>query len=326
LSGAETRWLTNDTAIIDLHFQGVSKVIAAYVLETGDGLALIETGPSSTLAALEAGVESLGRELADIRHLLVTHIHLDHAGAAGLVLRRNPDARLYVHEVGAPHTIDPTNLVRSATRIYGDQMEPLWGEIVPVPAERVVAVSDGGTIDVGGRMLTVIYTPGHASHHVAFHDVQHNFAFTGDVAGIRIPPSSDTLPPTPPPDIDIPLWHQSVQRLRELAPDRMLLTHFGVVNDVQAHLDLLDRRLDEWLALIESLVHQGIERDAMVERLVAHVATQMEADGMTEVSQQTALATPYGMAVDGLLRYLRKRARGTWDVVQTNGVGEDRTA
>lgn len=304
---AETRWLTNDTAIIDLHFQGTPKVIAVYLLETNDGLALIETGPSSTLDALEAGVESLGREMADIRHLLVTHIHLDHAGAAGPLMRRNTEARLYVHEVGAPHSIDPTNLVRSATRIYGDQMEPLWGEVMPVPAERVVAVSDGGTVNIGGRTLSVLYTPGHASHHVAFHDMRHNLAFTGDVAGIRIPPSPDVLPPTPPPDIDIPLWHTSVARLRELAPARMLLTHFGVVNDVREHLDLLDTRLDEWVFLIESLVIGGLDRDTMVERLKAHVTAQMEADGTTSVSRQTALATPYGMAVDGLLRYLRKR-------------------
>lgn len=188
--GAETRWLTHDTAIIDLQFQGVTKVIAAYLLETSDGLALVETGPSSTIAALEAGVEALGREIADIRHLLVTHVHLDHAGAAGLLLRRNPQARLYVHEVGAPHAVDPTHLVRSATRIYGDQMGPLWGEIVPVPAGRVIAVSDGETIEVGDRSLSVLYTPGHASHHAAFHDLTHNFVFTGDVAGIRIPPSS----------------------------------------------------------------------------------------------------------------------------------------
>ncbi len=307
LSGTETRWLTNDTAIIDLQFQGVQKVVAAYLLETDDGLALIETGPSSTLAALEAGVKALGRELADIRYLLVTHVHLDHAGAAGLLMQRNADARLYVHEIGAPHSIDPTNLVRSATRIYGDQMERLWGEVVPVPADRVIAVADGETVAVGGRTLTVLYTPGHASHHVAFHDPLHNVAFTGDVAGIRIPPSPDTLPPTPPPDIDIALWHQSIRRLRDLAPERMLLTHFGVVNDVQVHLDRLDRRLDEWVALVESFVTDGIERDTMVDRLIAHVAAQMESDGTTSVSQQTALATPYGMAVDGLLRYLRKR-------------------
>jgi glyoxylase-like metal-dependent hydrolase (beta-lactamase superfamily II) len=309
VAATETRWLTNDIAIIDLHFRDVPKVIAAYLLETSDGLALIETGPSSTLAALEAGVESLGREMADIRHLLVTHIHLDHAGAAGLLLERNSEARFYVHEVGAPHAVDPTNLVRSATRIYGNQMESLWGEIVPVPADRVVAVSDGGTIDLGDRRLSVVYTPGHASHHVAFHDLRTNMMFTGDVAGIRIPPSPDVLPPTPPPDIHVPLWHESVRRLRELVPARLLLTHFGVVNDVQPHLDLLDRRLDEWTALIESFTAEGIDRDKMVDRLKAHVTAQMEADGATGVAVQTALATPYGMAVDGLLRYLRIRDR-----------------
>lgn len=308
LTGAETRWLTNDTAIIDLQFQGVPKVIAAYLLETDDGLALIETGPSSTLDALDAGIETLGRAVSDIRHLLVTHIHLDHAGAAGSLLQRTREGRLYVHEVGAPHTVNPKNLVRSATRIYGDQMDRLWGAVVPVQADRVVAVADGDTIMLGNRTLSVIYTPGHASHHVAFHDPGHDIAFAGDVAGIRIPPSPDVLPPTPPPDIDIPLWHASAARLREIAPSRMLLTHFGVVNDVQSHLDLLDKRLDEWVSLIATLDSQGVERDAIVENLIAHVAAQMEADGTSDVARQTALATPYGMAVDGLLRYLRKRA------------------
>ncbi len=307
MAGTETRWLTSDTAIIDLQFQSVSKVIAAYLLETSDGLALIETGPTTTLDALESGIEQLGRDPAEIRHLLVTHIHLDHAGAAGLLMERLPDTRLFVHEVGAPHSIDPTNLIRSATRIYGDQMETLWGKIVPVPADRVEAVTNGSLIELGDRTLSVHYTPGHASHHVAFRDLRHNLMFTGDVAGIRIPPSSDVLPPTPPPDIDVPLWHASVARLRELAPARLLLTHFGVVNDVSAHLDLLDQRLDEWVALIESLLRQGVERDAMVERLIEHVSAQMESDGTTDVALQTALATPYGMAVDGLLRYLHKR-------------------
>ncbi|MEX1158815.1 MAG: MBL fold metallo-hydrolase [Thermomicrobiales bacterium] len=307
MSAAETRWLSRDTAIIDLQFQGVPKVIAAYLLDTSDGLALIETGPTSTLKTLLDGVEALGRDVDDIRHLLVTHIHLDHAGAAGSLIWRIPKARLYVHDIGAPHTIDPTNLVRSATRIYADQMDLLWGEVVPVPAGNVVAVSDGDTIEIGGRSLAVIYTPGHAAHHVAFRDTRHNVVFAGDVAGIRIPPSPDTLPPTPPPDIDIGLWHASVARLREIRPHRMLLTHFGVVNDVQDHLNLLDQRLDEWVDLVASLAGQGLDRDTIVERLISHVEAQMAASGTSAVSLETALATPYGMAVDGLLRYLRKR-------------------
>lgn len=307
MTSSETRWLTPETAIIDLQFQGVPKVIAAYLLETGEGLALIEVGPSTTLDALVAGVETLGRDLEDIRHLVVTHIHLDHSGGAGSLMQRLPEARLFVHEVGAPHVIDPTNLVRSATRIYGDQMEPLWGEVIPVPAERVVAVSGGGTVEIGGRTLTAIYTPGHASHHLAFHDEQHDMTFAGDVAGVRIPPSPDVLPPTVPPETDIALWHQSLALLRDLAPQRMLLTHFGVVNDVQRHLDLVDTRLDEWVALIEGLVEQGLDRDAMVERLTARIVNQMESDGMNALERQMELATPFSMSVDGLLRYLRKR-------------------
>jgi glyoxylase-like metal-dependent hydrolase (beta-lactamase superfamily II) len=303
----EARWLSPNTGIIDLHFQGVPRVIAAYVLPTDDGVALVEVGPSTTLPRLRAGLEVLGHALHDVRHVLVTHIHLDHAGAAGLVLQAAPDARMYVHEIGAPHVIDPTNLVRSATRIYGDEMETLWGDIVPVSEERVTTVSDGDVLDLGGRELRVVYTPGHASHHVALYDRANDALFTGDVAGIRIPPATNAFPPTPPPDIDIPRWHASIDAIRQMAPQRLWLTHFGEVSEVEAHLSAIDAHLDDWLRNVERLVGEGAEREEIIDWLAGHVRTQMDATGSVELEPAFALATPYGMAVDGLLRYLRKR-------------------
>ncbi|MGH9174663.1 MAG: MBL fold metallo-hydrolase [Vicinamibacterales bacterium] len=305
---AGSRWLNADTAQIDLLFQGAERVIASYMLDIADGLAIVDTGPSSTLARLLEGITELGRDPRDIRHLIMTHIHLDHAGAAGTIVERYPDCRVYVHEIGAPHLVDPTSLVRSATRIYGEQMEPLWGEIVPVPGDRINALTDGDRLDIGGRRLDVHYTPGHASHHVAVHDLRHNVTFVGDVAGIRIPPSTDALPPTPPPDIDVDLWHASVALVRKLRPELILLAHFGVVDDVARHLDLIDQRLDDWLRIVETSAANGLESDAIADRLRADVESRTVASDTESIVEQIEFASPYGMSVDGLLRYLRKRS------------------
>lgn len=302
-----TRWLSDDIALIDLHFQGIPRVIASYVVRTADGIALVEVGPASTIEALIRGLVSLDIDPDSVRHLLVTHIHLDHVGAAGLLMDRWPRAILYVHEIGAPHAINPANLIRSATRIYGNQMDVLWGEMRPIPAERVRAVSGDDTLVVGGREIDVLYTPGHASHHVAYHDTSSDWMFAGDVAGIRIPPTRYVIPPTPPPDIDVPAWHESVGLIRTIAPSRLLLTHFGPVDDVDEQLEGVDRQLDDWVSNIETLVASGADRDSIVEWLENRVSAQLRSTGDSDVAEELALATPYGMAVDGLLRYLRKR-------------------
>lgn len=303
----DTRWLNSDIGIIDLCFQDTPRVIAAYVARTNDGVALIEVGPATTVNRLIEGLAELDVDPDSVRHLLVTHIHLDHVGAAGLLMERWPDADLYVHKIGAPHAIDPTNLIRSATRIYGDQMDTLWGEMRAIPAERVQAIAGGEVLAVGGRELRVLYTPGHASHHVAYHDIATNSVFIGDVAGVRIPPSSRSIPPTPPPDIDVPLWHESLSAIRSISPARLLLTHFGPVDTVDEQLEEIGRHLDDWVSNIETLVASGADRDALVNWLESRVNAQLSASDDGNVGEAFALATPYGMAVDGLLRYLRKR-------------------
>lgn len=308
----DIRWLGTDTAMIDLNFLGVPKVIAAYLLPTSDGLAIVDTGPSTVIDTLEDGTRALGHDPNDIRHILITHIHLDHVGAAGTWMRRLPAARCYIHERGAPHMIDPANLIRSATRIYGDDMERLWGEFLPVPEERTVVVRDGDQLRLGDRTLEVIYTPGHASHHVAFHESATGRAFVGDVGGIRIPPSGLPIPPTPPPDVNVDAWKESIRRLREIVPMQMLLAHFGPVDDVDRHLTELGANLDAFVSLAEQALVEGLEREAIVARLTDHVQKLVEEDGNPDIETQFSLNVPYGMATDGLLRYLRKRdeARG----------------
>jgi glyoxylase-like metal-dependent hydrolase (beta-lactamase superfamily II) len=305
-----TRWLADGLGQVDVRFQGEAAVIAVYVLDTSDGLALIDCGPSTTIDTLLAGLRELGLDPARMRHILLTHIHLDHAGAGGSLLQRFPAARLYVHEVGAPHMADPSKLVTSAQRIYGAEMDSLWGAVAAVPAERMVVLRDGDNVELGGRRLNALYTPGHASHHIAFHDQAARVIFAGDVAGVRIPPAAEVWPPTPPPDIDPVAWHASVARLRAAAPTRLLLAHFGAVDDIAPHLDQLEARLDEWVAFVDQARGAGLARDAIVAQLARHARGGLDAGDDPQTEARFAIATPYGMTVDGLLRYLRLRDEG----------------
>ena len=309
MSAGNAVWLDDGLGVIDLRFRGEGKLIAAYVLDTTDGLLVIETGPANAAEVLLQGIRDLQRDPADIRHIAVTHIHLDHAAAAGVLLQSLPQAKLYVHSIGARHMIDPSRLLDSAGRIYGDQMEPLWGVMQPVPADHVVTVDDGDQIRAGNVTLDVVYTPGHASHHVAYSIADRGVVFTGDVAGVRIPPSGLVWPPTPPPDIDAEAWHMSIGKLRALNPDRLLLTHFGPFDNVEDHLDQLEARIDRWVDLIARLEAEGLDRDELAERLKLDAQDEMQAAGeSTDVQGAVSNVTPFGMAVDGLTRYLRKRS------------------
>jgi glyoxylase-like metal-dependent hydrolase (beta-lactamase superfamily II) len=301
------RQLDPDLWLLDLDFQRVGGVIAAYLLTGPQGHTLLETGPGSTLDALERAVAATGARLDDVTQLLVTHIHLDHAGAAGALLRRLPHATLHLHPAGAPHMIDPSKLIASATRIYGNRMDLLWGAFEPCPAERVVILADGDEIACGGRTLSALHTPGHASHHIAFHDVDRHTVFTGDVGGVRLDAVPYVRPPTPPPDIDVGAWHASVDRLRALRPRALDLTHFGRFDDVDRHLDELMRRLDGWTAWVSAAVRNGATREQMVTGLQNESNTEIVAQtGDPSLVDAYELATPTGMTVDGLTRYLRR--------------------
>jgi glyoxylase-like metal-dependent hydrolase (beta-lactamase superfamily II) len=292
---------------IDLEFQGMPGVIAAYLHGSDGEYALIETGPTTTLPALLRGLASLGVQPEEIGSLLVTHIHLDHSGAAGVLVDRYPHMQVYVHEVGAPHLIDPARLLSSASRIYGDQMETLWGEVQSVPAENVHAITDGTVLNAAGRDLHTVYTPGHASHHVAYHDEATGDVFTGDVAGVRLQGLDTIRPPTPPPDIDLAAWHESLQRIEALKPTRLLLTHYGPQSGVREHLRITGERLDAWAALVGREYGEGVERDTIVEHLRAYAAGETAAADDPSTGHRYELATPTYMSADGLIRYFRKR-------------------
>ncbi len=245
---------------IDVMHLGRPHVIGCWQV---DG-ALVDPGPESSMPTL---LEALGNERPQA--LLLTHIHLDHAAATGALVRRWPDLEVYVHERGAPHLVDPSRLLASAERLYGDQMERLWGEIVPVPEGNVRPLAGGETV-LGMR---VAYTPGHASHHVSYLHEDSGTAFTGDVAGVRIPPSSFIVPPTPPPDIDIEAWEESIGIVEGWQPQRLALTHFGQVDNPAEHLATLRERLREEAELARDLSEQEYERRHH-ERLAASVPAE----------------------------------------------------
>jgi glyoxylase-like metal-dependent hydrolase (beta-lactamase superfamily II) len=292
--------------MIDLGFQGRRGVIAAFLLANGDELALIETGPASTLPALLAGIRVAGFDPARLTRLLVTHIHLDHAGAAGVLARELPDAVVRVHPVGAPHLVDPARLVASAARLYGDRMDALWGEVAPVPAERVVALEDGETLAVAGRVVTALFTPGHASHHVAYWDAAQGAAYTGDVGGVRMAGTGYVCPPPPPPELDPEAWAVSVERLRGLGARRLYLTHGGPFDDVAAHLDQLMPNLAELRELALTALRAGADRAELTARIHDHMAAKL-GPVAPDVLENLEWATPSSLAAAGLTRLLVKR-------------------
>ena len=300
--------------LIDLDFQGFAGAVAAYLVVdepagAAPDLTLIETGPGSTLPALRAALASLGYAPAQLTRVLVTHIHLDHAGAAGTLMREAPGARFHVHPRGATHMVDPSKLIASATRIYGADMDRLWGAFEPVPADRLVRVEDGEEIRCGRRTLVALHTPGHAVHHIAFLDREAGLLYTGDVAGVRLGDVAYVRPPTPPPDVDLDAWRVSVARLRAARPERLLLTHFGAFDDAEWHLDELLSRLYNWAGWIEArLDAAGGDAAAVVGPLHARGEAEVRRAGGSEgVARGYELATPSHMTVTGVQRWLAKQ-------------------
>jgi glyoxylase-like metal-dependent hydrolase (beta-lactamase superfamily II) len=279
---------------IDLRHQGADRVIGSYLLDTEDGPALFDCGPSSALDGLKDGLRERGLELTDIRHLLLSHIHLDHAGAAGVLVREQPALQVHVSAVGAPHLVDPSRLEGSARRLYGDLFDALWGELAPVPEANVRVVGD--------RVLGLdcFPAPGHASHHVVYLDAD-GTAYCGDAAGVRIQPHRLVLPPTPPPELDPDGWHATIRELERRDPERLALVHFGVATDVRVHLAALRSRLDYWI----ELVGRGLaEKDFIVE--AEHELHREDRDVLEEYDR----AMPLWQSYAGLKRYWDKRASG----------------
>src|SRR3954447_10432362 len=229
---------------IDLHHLGRERIIASYLLDTDDGPALFDCGPSTTLEALKAGLADRGLSLTDVRHLLLSHIHLDHAGAAATLVREHPALQVHVSPVGAPHLVAPERLEKSARRLYGDTFDSLWGELAPVPAENVHPL-EGAVIGLGS-----FPSPGHASHHVCYLDPDGTL-YSGDAAGVRVLPGRSVMPPTPPPDVDVAGWQATIDEIARRDPSRLALIHFGVAEDVRRHLEELELRLLDWAESVE---------------------------------------------------------------------------
>lgn len=306
------RQLADDLWLIDTLFQGERDIIASYLLVGSGDLALVDVGSAASMDQLLAGVRAAGFEPSEITRLLLTHVHLDHAGASGPLVRAFPKAQVYVHRIGAPHLIDPSKLISSATRIYGDQMARLWGHMEPVPAERIVIVEDGDEIVVGARTLRAIYTPGHAIHHIAFFDEAHRLVFPGDVAGVSIEGIGYVRPPTPPPDLSLEDWDDSISRLEALDLERLYLPHFGEVRSIPQHFADLRSRLHAWGALALAGMRAGKD-DAAIAVDFARASDPAIADHARKSADAVAairryeLATNYLMSAQGYMRYYRKR-------------------
>jgi glyoxylase-like metal-dependent hydrolase (beta-lactamase superfamily II) len=265
---------------------------------------LVETGPGSTLPHLHAGLAKHGYKPKDIQHLLVTHIHLDHAGAAGWWAQQG--TQIYVHPVGVPHLIDPSRLIISATRIYQDKMEQLWGEILPAPAEKVTVVEDGDVLELNGLRFTAVDTPGHASHHHIF--LLEDIAFVGDIAGVHIPGADFVDLPAPPPEFHLETWLASIEIVRGLPLTDMYPTHFDRVDNWRGHFDKLVILLNEAAEFIRIRMEAGKERDDILPEYLNWHLERAETAAMPEkVLDRYEVANPHHMSVDGIMRYWRKK-------------------
>jgi glyoxylase-like metal-dependent hydrolase (beta-lactamase superfamily II) len=271
---------------LDLMHQGADRVIGSYLLETDDGLALFDCGPSTCLPRLKAALLERGVELGDVRHLLLSHIHLDHAGAAGVLVREHPELLVHVSEIGAPHLADPSRLETSARRLYGDTFDTLWGELAPVPQQniRVVAARVLG--------LDCFPTQGHASHHVSYLDGAGTL-YAGDAAGVRIHPDRAVLPPTPPPDFDLEVWLETIDEIERRRPEHLALIHFGVTSDPELQLAELRTRLTEWV--------RRIQTGATEEEFGESVRNDLVATGSDSAIYERAM--PFWQSYAGLTRY-----------------------
>ena len=295
---------------IDLDFMGAGEVTAAFLLSGGNSAALVETGPSTSVGSLVRGLRERGVSPRDVRQVFLTHLHLDHAGASGHLAALLPNAVFYVHVISYRHLVDPTKLVRGATRVYGERMDELWGEVRPVPEDRLVALSGGEEIGTADGVLVAHHTLGHARHHLAYHEPESGTLFAGDVAGIRLPGSSHVRPPSSPPDFDPRAWARSITLIRELAPRNLAPTHFGFFDDADKHLDELEWRLRDWLLFVERRVDAGCTRDEITDELRTRADAELLAEGAGPgVAERYELAGETGVFVDGLLRYFERTRR-----------------
>lgn len=293
---------------VSLPFLGEHEIIGSYLLARENELAIIDPGPESMLEDLLASIREAGFDPQDVTHVLATHVHLDHAGAAGSLVRQLPKAQVYVHSKGAPHLIDTSKVVASAARIYGERMRPLWGEIEPAPAERVRTLEGGDVLKVAGRRLEVHYTPGHAVHHVIYFDAHSGELFAGDVAGVRLPGVDYVKPPTPPPDLDLEAWSDSIGLIRSLRPDVLYIGHYGAVKDIGQHFGRLREKLHDWGEFVLAQMRKSKNEAEIIALLIEHTQPELQrvARDPHEL-QRYEIASNYPMTVQGYMRYWKKK-------------------
>lgn len=301
------RHVADGIACGDLRHLGREESVAAYLIETSDGVAVVDPGPSTCREALREALRDFGAAPDDLRHLLLTHIHLDHAGVTGTLAREHPNVRVYVHARGAPHLVDPSRLLDSARRIYADDMERQWGAFEAVAAAQLEVLQGGERLSVGGRSLRVAYTPGHAWHHVSYLDETTGVAFTGDVAGEASLHGTPALPVAPPPDIDLEVWKPSLDRIAAWGPEALLVTHFGPVRHVVAHLDTMWDRLISWSLAVRASLASGDDDEARADDFAAaefaRITSSLTADQAAHIDRDAIRSSWFGLA-----RYWRKKA------------------
>lgn len=293
---------------ISLPFQNEEEIIGSYLL-AGDGeLALIDPGPGSTLEGLLEGIHEAGFDPQDLTHVLLTHVHLDHAGVVGSLARRISQVRVLVHKLGEPHLRDTSKLVASAQRIYGERMQSLWGEIEAVPGQQLKTLEGNDILNVAGRRLEVHYTPGHAVHHVIFFDAHSGELFAGDVAGVRLQGIDFVRPPTPPPDLDLEDWSASLDLVKRLRPDVLYIGHYGAVRNIISHIASLRERLYGWGDFVLGAMNEGKNEEEIIARLIKQANPELERVSRTfhDVVRYD-IATNYPMTVQGYMRYWRKK-------------------
>jgi glyoxylase-like metal-dependent hydrolase (beta-lactamase superfamily II) len=298
----------NTIEILDTLWLGREHSIASALLSSGNHHALVDPGPGSTLASLRVQLQRRGLAVEDLDAVLVTHIHLDHSGATGALVRENPRLAVYVHSRGAPHLLDPAKLIDSAARLWGGELPRLFGETLPVAQENLRVLEGGETLLLGSRRMAVAYTPGHASHHVSYFDETTGVAFVGDTGGVRIQNGPYILPATPPPDINLERWDESFASILARRPERLFLTHFGYSENPQEHLAEFRERLHRWAELAAEALRHSPNETAASQHFVAAARAELASalpNGEVDHYNQTA---GLDLSFLGLARYLRKRA------------------
>lgn len=293
---------------LDNLWTGRPRTIAAGLLESEGHRSIVDPGPGSTLETFRENLRAHGLDVGDLDAILLTHIHLDHAGATGALVRENPRLAVYVHKLGAPHVIDPSKLLASAQRLWPNDLQRLFGEVLPVPAENLRILEGGETLTLGSRKVEVVYTPGHASHHVSYFDKVEGVAFVGDTAGVRIEGISYAMPATPPPDIDLEIWEKSFAAILERKPARLFLTHYGYSDNPAEHILLFRERLHRWAAMAAEILRTAASDSAAMDSFMSSTFAEITQHLPAGEAEHYAFSAGLNLSFLGLARYLRKRA------------------